>query len=590
MLHAIHPIPEPDLQRALRSLTDTDLLYVRGIAPDASYQFKHALIRDAAYEALLKSRRKELHLTVARCIDAGFPSIKETHPEVLARHWTEGGEHEPAIAAWSEAGERALRREANREAAQNYRAAIKLLPTLDDVRRCVLLYSLGRAQRRAGEPIMAHESLCSSGAIAERLLKPELVVDAALELVRLTFTVGLPGEAAVQLLERALIMVERTDSTLRARILSGLSNVLGVTGQRERAIALGEQGIAMSRRLGDTDTLISSLNAMAYSLQEPQDLDRQLACLKEALELCASQSFFEDELGEIQAKFSRTLHEAGDLVRSDAEFKAWTKIGDTRERPFHQCIIAGRGAARALMRGDFEQSQKLAQAALNIGQRLRADNVAAGQYGLQMFALERERGRLKELEPLVRMFVQQNLAAETWRPGLAIIYSELNRSTEARAEFERLACQNFTDIPRDGLWMGTMTFLADVCVSLGDKLRAAVLYDHLSPFDGRNVVVGYEVVFYGALSRYLGALATTLERWDDAIRHFEAALATNARMEAWTWLAHTQFQYADMLLVRGRSIDRERAFALLDSAVATTRLLGMRALEEKASALLNRQS
>jgi hypothetical protein len=54
------------LQRALRSLTDAELLYVRGIAPEATYQFKHALIRDAAYEALLKSRRKELHLSVAR--------------------------------------------------------------------------------------------------------------------------------------------------------------------------------------------------------------------------------------------------------------------------------------------------------------------------------------------------------------------------------------------------------------------------------------------------------------------------------------------------------------------------------------------
>jgi tetratricopeptide (TPR) repeat protein len=242
------------------------------------------------------------------------------------------------------------------------------------------------------------------------------------------------------------------------------------------------------------------------------------------------------------------------------------------------------------MRGDFEQSQKLAQAALNMGQRLRADNVAAGQYGLQMFALERERGRLKEVEPLVRMFVQDNLAADTWRPGLAVIYSELDRPAEATAEFERLASRNFTDIPRDALWMGTMTFLADVCVFLGDKLRAAVLYDHLSPFDGRNVVIGYEVVHYGPLSRYLGALATTLERWDDSIRYFEDALATNARMEAWTWLAHTQFQYADMLLVRGRSIDRERAFALLDSALATTHRLGMRALEQKASALLNRQS
>ena len=107
LLHAVHPIAEEDLQRALRNLADAELLYVRGIAPEATYQFKHALIRDAAYEALLKSRRKELHRLVARTIDEKFTALKEAHPEVLARHWTEAGETEPAIAEWSRAGKAA---------------------------------------------------------------------------------------------------------------------------------------------------------------------------------------------------------------------------------------------------------------------------------------------------------------------------------------------------------------------------------------------------------------------------------------------------------------------------------------------------
>ena len=72
LLHAVHPIPEEDLQRALRSLADAELLYVRGIVPEATYQFKHALIRDAAYEALLRSRRKDLHRLVASTINERF--------------------------------------------------------------------------------------------------------------------------------------------------------------------------------------------------------------------------------------------------------------------------------------------------------------------------------------------------------------------------------------------------------------------------------------------------------------------------------------------------------------------------------------
>jgi tetratricopeptide (TPR) repeat protein len=108
----------------------------------------------------------------------------------------------------------------------------------------------------------------------------------------------------------------------------------------------------------------------------------------------------------------------------------------------------------------------------------------------------------------------------------------------------------------------------------------------LRPYDGRNVVIGVWVVCYGAVSRYLGALATSLERWEDAIRHFEDAIAMNARMGARPWVAHTQFQYAVMLLARGVRSDRDRALALLDSALTTARELGMRALEERASASL----
>jgi class 3 adenylate cyclase/tetratricopeptide (TPR) repeat protein len=130
LLHAVHPIAEDELQRALRKLTEAELLYVRGIAPDATYQFKHALIRDAAYEALLKSRRKELHLTVARTIDEKFPALKEAHPEVLARHLTETGEAEPAIAAWSRAAEVAEARNAFKEALDSYQQALAVLNTL----------------------------------------------------------------------------------------------------------------------------------------------------------------------------------------------------------------------------------------------------------------------------------------------------------------------------------------------------------------------------------------------------------------------------------------------------------------------------
>jgi class 3 adenylate cyclase/tetratricopeptide (TPR) repeat protein len=132
LLHAVHPISEEALQRALLGLIDAELLYVRGIAPEAIYQFKHALIRDAAYEALLKSRRKDLHRHVAQTIDQQFPALKDARPEVLARHWTEAGEIEQAIAEWSRAGKAAEAHNAFYEAQENYQQALALLALLPE--------------------------------------------------------------------------------------------------------------------------------------------------------------------------------------------------------------------------------------------------------------------------------------------------------------------------------------------------------------------------------------------------------------------------------------------------------------------------
>src|SRR5215472_10724699 len=132
LLHAVHPIADEDLQRALHLLSDADLLYVRGIPPDATYLFKHALIRDTAYEALLKSRRKDLHRVVARTIDEQFTTLKDADPEVLAHHWSEAGEIEPAIAQWASAGQAAEARNAFKEALESYRQAVALLTQLPE--------------------------------------------------------------------------------------------------------------------------------------------------------------------------------------------------------------------------------------------------------------------------------------------------------------------------------------------------------------------------------------------------------------------------------------------------------------------------
>ena len=134
LLQAVQPNGDEQLQQALHTLADAELLYVRGIVPDAIYQFKHALIRDAAYVALLKSRRKDLHRLIAQTITEKFQALKAAQPEVLARHWAEAGETEQAIAEWSRAAKAAQARNAFIEAQRSLQQALALLNLLPESR------------------------------------------------------------------------------------------------------------------------------------------------------------------------------------------------------------------------------------------------------------------------------------------------------------------------------------------------------------------------------------------------------------------------------------------------------------------------
>lgn len=118
------------LEHALEQLVHENLLVQQGTPPKADYSFKHALLRDAAYQSLLRSRRREIHATIARTLVERFPQTCEAQPEVPARHYTEAGESAEAIALWRKAGERAMARSAQAEAAAHFGQALALVRKL----------------------------------------------------------------------------------------------------------------------------------------------------------------------------------------------------------------------------------------------------------------------------------------------------------------------------------------------------------------------------------------------------------------------------------------------------------------------------
>jgi class 3 adenylate cyclase len=162
-----------------------------------------------------------------------------------------------------------------------------------------------------------------------------------------------------------------------------------------------------------------------------------------------------------------------------------------------------------------------------------------------------------------------------WRTAIALLLADLGREKEAREEFEMLAADNFSLLPRDAQWPIAMALLVEVCGFLGDSERAAQLYEHLRPLERLCIVVGVATDCYGPTSRPMGRLAATMGRWDDAERHFEDALDRCTKMGSGRWTTRTQLQYAQMLAARDEPNDRQRALALLAQALETAPRLGL---------------
>jgi class 3 adenylate cyclase/predicted ATPase len=132
LVRSVTGLPEQELLSHLSVLKDSELLYERGIYPQSTYIFKHALTQDTTYQSLLKSTRQKYHRKIAEVLEKNFPGTVETQPELLAHHYTEAGVNEQAVGYWHQAGKRATQRYANVEAMNYLTKGLEVVMTLPD--------------------------------------------------------------------------------------------------------------------------------------------------------------------------------------------------------------------------------------------------------------------------------------------------------------------------------------------------------------------------------------------------------------------------------------------------------------------------
>jgi predicted ATPase len=259
LLRAVAGMKDTPLQTSLDRLAEADILLVQGLPPDAEYRFKHALIQDAAYENLLKSRRQVLHRRVGEVLRDNFAAAAAAEPELLAHHFTQAGTIEAAIEWCGKAGQRSLERSALIEAAEQLTRAldqIATLPATTALRReqiklqvaliTPLIHVKGYAApetRAAAE--RAHVLIGHAEALGEAPEDP-LLRFSVLYAVWSANTVALNGEAQRELATQFLALAKKQSTTgpvMIGHFLMGVSLML--TGNIVRSRSEFDETIAL---------------------------------------------------------------------------------------------------------------------------------------------------------------------------------------------------------------------------------------------------------------------------------------------------------------------------------------------------------
>jgi DNA-binding CsgD family transcriptional regulator len=280
------------------------------------------------------------------------------------------------------------------------------------------------------------------------------------------------------------------------------------------------------------------------------------------------------------------LLELGDLAGFDADLAAAEQTAQQLRQLHYRWQLPLARAARAMLAGRFAEAEELATQGLAIGRRAGDQAVELYHAGI-VGPLRFLQGRLGETVEVFQDPATRFPAFPLLRVSLAAALAEAGRTDQARAEVEPLAAGDLAAVPRDLGWSFSLAMLALACYRLGDTELAAGLHGLLEPYADRNISSGrFGAIYLGPAAYFLGLLAETLGRHEEAVDHFAHAAALAARLQARPMVARSREGQARALLALDRPGDRPLAQALLEQVIATAQELGIHGLGERANALL----
>jgi tetratricopeptide (TPR) repeat protein len=353
-----------------------------------------------------------------------------------------------------------------------------------------------------------------------------------------------------------------------------------LNGVFDRAAAVTRQARTMAEAIHDNRSLRDVMASEILMLPPPvaAEFEERRRHIRQFCRLSEAEGDLFDAMYAIVVGCSRSL-EMGDLESFAESLPRIEEVAKITNAESDRWMLLCLQAMSAMLHGNYTLAERRAGEAAGVISEA-SFTPALGIYGMQMFTIRREQGRLKEVAPLVKRFVNEHPEESQWRPGLMLIASDLGFRNEARRQFETMAESDFA-LPNDAKRSITLSYIAEACAELADGQRAEKLYELLWPYRDAAILAPPTTVCAGAASHYLGLLAGTMGEWQKAEAHFTAAEAMNEKIKAWPRLANTRLAHARMLLAHGRNEDRLRASELRSMAVAAAERMGMKSILQR---------
>jgi DNA-binding SARP family transcriptional activator len=578
-------LPEDQLLSGIDEALAAHLIIDLHRPPDR-YAFSHALVRQVLYGQLSTSRRLRLHRGVGLALERYQELLRPVQLPELAHHFWEAaplGEAGRAAAYAEAAGDEADAQLAYEASARFYRqglAALDLDPRADPAARASVLLKAGAAHTKAGEVPEGKQALLEAAAQARALGRADLLAQAALTYGGLVPQAAVVEDpAVVELLEEALAALGDRDVPARAVAAGRLAQWLYHADQGERRERLCQEALAVAGRVGDRATLAEVLTSTFWARYGPDDLDGRL---RTATAIAA----IGEELGDrdlmlrgAQCRIHSVL-EMGDMVAVAEAAGIQARLAGELRQPQYSRLATIHSALVAGLEGSFDEAERLANLALTLTQA-RGRMEAVRVYGAQLFWLRWMQGRLVEQTELVAQVVARQPDSHVFRAALAWAHAETGAMDEAMEDLEQLevrAGADFGGLQRDLQWWATVAGIVVAIHRLGDVARAKPLYELLSPYAERVCTLG-QAALYGSVAYYLGLLASTLDRTDEAVAHLQAAMARHDAIGSPPLVALAQAALATALEARGQAGDAAEAKRLRRQATVVAKTLGMGALE-----------